>query len=81
MVSITDKNDMHWDIRFGVKSVRKACRRMKLTLAQFQTMDVEVADLIDFLDIVCEKQIKERGLTTDEFWDLMDFVDPMEIIR
>jgi len=79
MASLKDKQGTVWELKFTLRTLSTLFRRMNCTLAMLTRMDLPIADLIDSLDLICAKQIKEMNITVEEFKDRIDDV-PMEVV-
>jgi len=69
MATFTDSKGREWDLVFTVPKFIKVCRKLKLKLNQLLSMDVELADLVESLPLILEKQLKERGIPATQFFE------------
>ena len=81
MVSFKDAEGREWEVRLRGGTLIRVCRQLDLKLSDFASLSIAVADIIDSLPIVCEEQIKARGLTREEFLDGMGMAEMNAAIK
>ena len=67
MAVYTDSKDRNWTVRLSVPVLIKACRKLGVTLDNLIRLDLQVADVLEALPIVVEADLKERGMTAEQF--------------
>ena len=73
MSTFKDSKDREWKIpRVTANILIKVCRKLNLKLADLTGVNLEIADVIEILPIICRDQIKERALTEADFYDALE---------
>lgn len=67
-----DSKDRKWEIRISTPVLIKVCRKLGLTLNSIIEMKIQVADILEAVPVVLEGQLKERGLTGDDFLEELE---------
>jgi len=79
MAKLIDKNKTEWELKFGFRVFTKVFKRLGITFDSLTKLELNVGELLESIPEICEKQIKERGISKEEFIDLLDDI-PISII-
>jgi hypothetical protein len=64
-----DCEGTEWKLNITAGSLLKACRGTGISLADLTNMNIELEVILGALPFFCEKQIRERSLSHEEFLD------------
>lgn len=79
MKRITDSKEREWIIDLNAKVIRDVCKMTKITLADLTVLEIEVSQIMEALPIICQKQMKERGLSPDDLLETLSLFDIQNI--
>jgi len=81
VAKFTDSKGNEWVFRFGVPMFIKVCRKLDVSLNDVITMQLPVADLIESIPILIEDQLKEKGITPEQFLEQLAPSEMMELFN
>ena len=77
----TDKKGNVWDINLTVPKLIKICRKLGLSLQSITCLKIDVADMLEAIPLVLTGQLKDRGLTEEQFLEELDMRDVAGILQ
>jgi len=74
MAMIKDSTGYEWELRLTLSAIRKICAKMNITMAQLTSLDLPLDDILGSIHHLCEKELKEKKVSVDEFYERIDEV-------
>jgi len=80
MAFIKDNAGTEWELVFSLRAISSLCKRLNITMAKLTMMEIPLGELLESLHLFCGKQMRERNITEQQFYDLIDDISFPEII-
>jgi hypothetical protein len=77
---VKDSNGKEWTLKVTAGAILKACRGTGLSLNSLMTLDIDMEYLLAAIPFFCEQQVKDAGITHEDFLDLFGMEELMEVV-
>jgi hypothetical protein len=78
---IKDCEGLEWTLNVTAGSLLKACRNSGMTLNDLMSMEIKIESILEAVPFFCEKQIKERGMSHDDFLERFGIKEIQEVAK